>query len=108
MPYAVRMTRDAKRDLEDIYEYIARHDMPAKADHVLDQLSHAVSSLAEQPSRGAFPKELNALGIQVYREVYFKHYRLIYQVMGEQVIIMLIADGRRDMQALLQRRLLGA
>ena len=38
----------------------------------------------------------------------FKPYRIVYQVLGETVYVMLIADGRRDMQALLQRRLLGA
>lgn len=32
---------------------------------------------------------------------------MIYRVIGRQVFIYLIADGRRDMQALLQRRLLG-
>jgi toxin ParE1/3/4 len=29
-------------------------------------------------------------------------------VIGKQVVIYLIADGRRDMQSLLSRRLLGA
>jgi hypothetical protein len=36
-----------------------------------------------------------------------KPYRLIYRVVGQQVVIYLIADGRRDMQPLLARRLLG-
>ena len=35
-------------------------------------------------------------------------YRLIYRITGSQVIIYLIADGRRDMQSVLARRLLGA
>lgn len=33
--------------------------------------------------------------------------RVIYRVVGKQVIIHLIADGRRDMQSVLGRRLLG-
>nr|WP_293191521.1 hypothetical protein [Ottowia sp.] len=33
---------------------------------------------------------------------------MIYRVVDGQVVIYLIADGRRDMQALLARRLLGA
>ena len=41
-----------------------------------------------------------------YREVYFKPYRIIYHARGERVIINLIADGRRDMSVLLQRRLI--
>lgn len=38
--------------------------------------------------------------------VFFKPYRLVYRVAGERVYVYLIADGRRDMQSLLARRLL--
>ena len=65
-------------------------------------------NLARLPERGSFPKELLALGIKEYRQVFFKPYRVIYRVMGEQVIVYLIVDGRRDMQAVLARRLLSA
>ena len=34
--------------------------------------------------------------------------RIIYRVMAENAHVLVIADGRRDMQALLQRRLLQA
>jgi toxin ParE1/3/4 len=33
-------------------------------------------------------------------------YRLIYRVLERRVIVMVVADGRQDMQRLLQRRLL--
>ena len=36
----------------------------------------------------------------------FKPYRIIYRVMGDGVYVLVIADGRRDMRALLGRRLL--
>lgn len=41
-----------------------------------------------------------------FRQVNFKPYRLIYRVVGNDVIVYIIADGRRDMQSLLERRLL--
>ena len=43
-----------------------------------------------------------------YREIFFKPYRIIYRVMDNTVCVLLIADGRRDRQTLLQRRLLRA
>ena len=46
--------------------------------------------------------------IKDYRQVFFKPYRLIYRVMGRDVVVFVIAVGRRDMQSLLTRRLLGA
>ena len=72
----------------------------------MEQIEDVFSSLSKNPERGAYPKELLALGIREYREVFFKPYRIIYRVMGKNVYVLLIVDGRRDMQSLLQRRLL--
>ncbi|MDP1993006.1 MAG: type II toxin-antitoxin system RelE/ParE family toxin [Syntrophales bacterium] len=108
MPFAVLLTNDAARDLEEIYDYMALHDTPQKADYVLEQVEKAFSTLSEFPERGAYPKELAALGIREYREIFFKPYRIVYRVIDKNIYVLLIADGRRDMQTLLQRRLLDA
>ena len=108
MPFQVFLTDDAARDLEDLYAYIELHDVPGKADHVLEQIEKGFTSLSENPRRGAYPKELLAIGLREYREIFFKPYRIIYRVMAENVYVLAIADGRRDMHALLQRRLLQA
>lgn len=107
MRLKVYLTHDAARDLEEIDDYISSHDAPAKAAHVLESIRKNIVSLAEQPNRGAYPKELLALGIRDWREVFFKPYRIIYRVHKTGVYVYLITDGRRDMQTLLQRRLFG-
>ena len=106
--YEVLLTEGAEQDLESIYDYIAEFDCKANADYVLDRLLEIVESLSAFPERAACPKELVALGIRDYRQAAFKPYRVIYRVMAEKVHIYVIADGRRDMQSLLARRLLGA
>lgn len=88
--------------------YFSRHDLPEKADYVLARIETALAGLSESLERGAYPKELLALGIREYREIFFKPYRIIYRIVEKNVYILLIVDGRRDMQTLLQRRLLGA
>lgn len=108
MSLAVFLTDDATRDLDEFYDYLALHDGPQKSDYVLKQIERAFSRLSEFPDRGTYPKELLALGIREYREIFFKPYRIIYRVIDKNVYILLIADGRRDMQTLVQRRLLGA
>lgn len=108
MRYEVLLTAGAERDLEEIHGYIAEFDSPDKADYVLDRLLKVADSLAAFPKRGSHPQELQALGIREYRQTFFKPYRVIYRVIGKQVFIYLIADGRRDMQSLLSRRLLGS
>ena len=108
MKLKVLLTEDAESDLESIFNFITEHDSADKALHVLDQIEQSVSNLAESPDRGSYPKELAALGIHDYREIFFKPYRIIYRMSGRFVYIFLIADGRRDMQTLLQRRLLSS
>jgi toxin ParE1/3/4 len=105
--YRVLLTHGAEQDMESIDDYIAEFDDPAKADHVLDTLMVTAEKLAVMPERGSYPKELVGLGIKEYRQVFFKPYRLIYRVMDADVVVYVIADGRRDMQSLLTRRLLG-
>jgi toxin ParE1/3/4 len=106
MKHEVLLTAGAEKDLEEIFDYIAEFDTPGNANHVLDQLLKVADSLAAFPERGSYPKELLALGIREYRQVFFKPYRLIYRVLGKRVFIYLIIDGRRDMQSLWSRRLL--
>ena len=46
--FRVLLTDDAARDLEEIWDYISRHDASARADYVLDQIEGAFQSLSEQ------------------------------------------------------------
>jgi len=108
MRHAVLLTAGAEQDLEEIYDYIVEFDSQTSADHVLNRLMEVAENLATLPERGTHPKELLALGIREYRQTFFEPYRIIYRVMGRQMVIYLIADGRREMQSLLSRRLLGS
>ena len=108
MGFEVLLTNDAARDLDEVYNYITVHDSPQKADYFLDRFEKVFSNLSEFPERGAYPNELLTLGIREYRETFLKPYRIIYRVMDNIVYVLLIADGRRDMQSLLQWRLLNA
>jgi toxin ParE1/3/4 len=108
MRYEVSLTKDAERDLEEIYLYIAEHDSPASAEYVLERLVKATEALRTSPDRGSYVNELRSLGISEYRQILFKPYRLIYRAHAKQAIAYVVADGRRDMGSLLTRRLLGA
>ena len=107
MIYPVRITSAAWRDLEEIHTWIAENDSPENADYVLDRLSEVAETIAALPRRDSRPKELPT-GIEAeYRQVFFKPYRVIYEVLRNEVVIHLIADGRRNLQSLLMRRLTG-
>jgi toxin ParE1/3/4 len=103
---AVVLTAGALLDLTDIHEFVERQDGLPRADRLLDASHDVLDKLSNFPARGEFPPELRALGIKQFRQVHHKPYRMIYQVGNGTVIVLLVADGRRDMQTLLQRRLL--
>ena len=70
--------------------------------------THAGVELEGEKPRNRCIGEICGLGVKDCRQVFFKPYRLIFRVMGRDVVVFIIAAGRRDMQSLLTRRLLGA
>lgn len=109
--HSVQMTAAARRDLREIVRWIARNDSLLAAHHVLEQIERTCQALATFPDRGAFPPELLAIGVRSFRQVNFKPYRIVYRVLPDAappcVAVLLIADGRRDLASLFDRRLLG-
>src|SRR4051812_6537344 len=106
MAFKVFLTDNALRDLEDILDFIATEDSNLAAASVLTHFEKVFKHLEPFPDRGNHPKELVALGMKEFRETHFKPFRIIYRVSSKFVYVELIADGRRDMQTLLSRRLL--
>lgn len=104
MRYRVLLIDDAEKDVEDIYRYIARHDSIESANRVLEGLEQCWNRLTDMPQRGNVPRELAALGVAEYRETYFKPYRIIYRIVGSDVVVYCVVDGRRDIQSFLARR----
>ena len=104
--FDVELTQGAETDLETIYENVAANRDFEEAEALLDAMLEKVKTLESFPSRGAIPRELDGLGIREFRQLLLTPYRLIYRVVGDTVYIVLIADGRRDMQSLLETRLL--
>ena len=106
MAVRVQLTDGAAGAPEEICNYIERQDLPARANDVLDRIEEAFQGLSERPQRGRYPRELLDMGIRDCREVFFKPYGIVYRVIEEAVYVLAIANGRRDMQSLLLRRLL--
>ena len=104
--YNVQVTKGAERDLAEIVAFLAEREGLALAEQILEGILSTAAELAHFPERGPHPKELQALGIRDFRQVFFQPYRLIYRMAGRQVFLYLVADGRRDFQSLLERRLL--
>jgi toxin ParE1/3/4 len=106
--YHVQLSRKARADLDSICRYLAENHSSELADRWLDDFLRLIDSLERVPERGSIPKELEAIGTRRYRQLLLLllPYRLFYRIVGDEVTITLIADGRRDMTALFEQRLL--
>lgn len=106
MKFQVHITEDAEQDLDGIYSYVAQNDSESKADSLLLSIEEVCFSISDFPRRGHAPPELEKLSIFNYLEVHFKPYRIIYEIISNRVYIHCILDGRRELNQLLQKRLL--
>jgi toxin ParE1/3/4 len=104
--YAVYIISDAEEDVLDIYHYISISDSIENAEQVLRKINKACLSLSEFPNRGNIPPELERIGVVEYREIHFKPYRIIYEIVESNVYIHCILDGRRELQELLEKRII--
>lgn len=106
MKFKVNFISDAEEDLFNIYKYVWENDSEEKAEKLFSKLKEKCTALQEYPERGHVPAELRLLGVGDFLEVHYKPYRIFYQVIHKEVYIHCILDGRRDMQKLLQERLI--
>lgn len=92
-PFEIRYLPTAVRDLEEIFDYIAR-DKPGAAVSLLEQFDRTISQLTEQPKLGVVPKDdrLKRLG---YRMLIIESYLVFYVIKSESVQVRRIIHGAR-------------
>ena len=106
MKYRVYIIADAEEDICSIYKYVATRDSVQRAESLLGNIEEKISNLSELANRGHTPPELEQISIYEYREIHFKPYRIIYQIIESDVYVHCVLDGRRDLEDLLQEKLL--
>jgi len=106
MNYKLLIDPLAKKDIIEIYNYLALSDSTDKANRLLDNLETTYQKLEKLPERGHIPEELRGTGIKRFLEIHYKPYRIIYEIIDSTVYVHCVLDGRRNMQELLSSRLL--
>lgn len=106
MVYEVFIVTDAEEDLYEIQNHAAIYDSVTKAENLLNKLVETCQSLSAFPGRGHLPPELERIAVLDYKEIHYKPYRIIYQIIESTVYVHCVLDGRRDLQQLLEERLL--
>ena len=106
MSREVYVTKEAEQDIFDIYNFIASNVSLNKAKRIFDKLKENCLSLSNFPDRGHVPPELKRINAYSYKEIHIKPYRIIYQIMEKGVFIHCVFDGRREIQEILENRLI--
>jgi len=106
MNYKLLIDPLAKKDIIEIYNYVAINDSAENANKLLKNLERTYANLEKLPERGHIPEELRGAGIKRFIEIHYKPYRIIYEIIDNIVYVHCVLDGRRNMQELLSSRLL--
>lgn len=87
-------TGPALADLVEIREWVER-DSPDAARRLAARIRERVNDLAVFPSSGRVVPEI---GIERYREVIVRPYRVIYEIRENDLVILRVRHSRRDLQ----------
>jgi toxin ParE1/3/4 len=104
--FIVQWTQTAVEDLLSIIDYVVDRDGAVAAERLYGQITHVVAGLETMPLQCRVVPELQAEGIDGYREVLVGPYRLMFTVRGSDVVLLTAMDGRRDLGDLLIERAL--
>jgi len=103
--YSVNVTQNAENDLDEIILYIAQ-DNTQTALKILDRLQKKIYSLKNYPERGRRVPELLDKNIKDYRELIETPWRIIYKIENNDVHVLMVIDGRRNVNDILMKKLL--
>jgi addiction module RelE/StbE family toxin len=88
----VTWSKPAKKDLKQIFEYIAM-DSRFYAKKVVNNIVEKSMSLDLSPRRGRVVPEINDPDI---REIFIYSYRMMYQITPGNIYILGVIHGKRD------------
>jgi toxin ParE1/3/4 len=80
-------------------------DSDENAVAVLDRLEERAEAIRLAAERGRVVPELQAVDVLQYRELIERPRRIIYRIEPDQVVVLAVLDGQRDLSSLLLERL---
>ena len=103
--YFIKWTSPAREAINEIVDYISKTNL-SYAVKVLDKIEENIRKLDTFPERNRIVPELEKYGYYLYREIIVDHWKIIYKVENNFVYIMLIIDGRRNLEDLILKKIL--
>jgi len=103
--YYIKWASPALDDLDEIIEYISKTNLSYSM-KVMDKIHEQVSKLDMNPERCRIVPELEKYGYLIYRQLIIDYWKVIFKIEGNIVYIMLIIDGRRNIEDIILKKIL--
>lgn len=105
MGFKVVILESAEQDLKELRAYIVKNFSADTWRTSFANIKGVIRNLQEFPLAGSIPEEIEKLNLTQYRQVLSGLNRIIYEARQDVIYIHIVADTRRDMTTLLNRRL---
>ena len=106
MIYKVFWTNSAENDLREIIDYMTANGEIGNAYRIFTKIKNRVTLLKTSPEQGRHLPEFEIFKNRKYREIIVKPWRIIYKIEKQEVIVLLVIDGRRNLEDILFDRLI--
>ena len=106
MKYKVFLTKKAEQELNEIIDYMVTNGDVNSAYKTFKKIRDRVELLKISHEQGRAIPELEMFKVKDYREVIVKPWRIIYKIEKEIIKVLLVIDGRRNVEDILFDKLL--
>jgi len=104
--FRVEWAQPAKKDLENIIDYVSRDDDVDTAVTIFVKIRSRCDTLKRVTARGRVVPDLKAYGILDYRELIVSHWRVVFRISDKRVYVVAVIDSRRNIDDILIERFL--
>ena len=102
--YSVKWSASAREDINEIIDYISLTNQNY-AVKILNKIENHIKKLEMFPGRYRIVPELERYVYLLYREIVVDYWRIIYKIENDFVYIMLIIDGRRNLEDIILKKI---
>ena len=99
-------SQDASDDLLEIIDYIKENSGKVIAYEIYTRIIDHVESIDSFPESGRVVPELMTIGITDLRELIESPWRIFYRVTSNEIQIISVIDGRRNVEEILYKKVI--
>lgn len=106
MSQKIFFLQSAEQDLKELRDYLIKNFGKPTWQDSYSKIKESIQTLQTYPLKGNIPEELHNLNLTQYRQIISGMNRIIYEIRQQAIYIHLICDTRKDIKAVLTKRLL--